>query len=125
MKPKRPTRSSVIRTPYPISFLPTISNFAGLLTVSSVLKARLGTTSNGKIKHTPEGIQQVSELLNSFLQHQAEGVGTPKELALRMARLAHLIRNLIINTFSCGSRKRQFARPASRLPGKPDSRSIQ
>lgn len=63
-------------------------------------KARMGATSNGKIKHTQEGVLQVSELLESFLQHKAQSVGTPKELALRMARLAHLIRNLIINTFS-------------------------
>ena len=63
------------------------------------LKARLGTTTYPKIKHTAEGIQQVVELLNTFLQHQAVGIGTPKDLALRMASLAHLIRNLIINTF--------------------------
>ncbi|MCJ7654424.1 MAG: N-6 DNA methylase, partial [Dehalococcoidia bacterium] len=69
------------------------------------LKARLGVTSNVKIKHTQDGILQVSELLNSYLQHQAERVGTPKELALRMARLAHLIRNLIINTFAMEAEK--------------------
>ena len=63
------------------------------------MKARLGTTSGGKIKHTAEGIQQTIDLLTAFLAHQAEGVGTPKELALKMAQLAHLIRELIINTF--------------------------
>jgi predicted helicase len=64
------------------------------------LKARIGTTDNNKIKHTADGLKQTEELLNSFFQHKAEGIGTPKELALRMAKLAHMIRNLIINTFS-------------------------
>ena len=64
------------------------------------LKARLGnTTREGKIKRDSEGIQEVAELLTNFLSHKAEGVGTPKELARRMARQAHLIRNLIINAF--------------------------
>lgn len=64
------------------------------------LSARLGTlTTEGKIKRDKTGIQAVVELLSSFLIHKAESVGTPKELALRMARLAHMIRNLIINAF--------------------------
>ncbi|WP_332445397.1 type ISP restriction/modification enzyme [Dehalococcoides mccartyi] len=69
------------------------------------LKARLGVTSNVKIKRDKDGIQNVAELLASFLSHKAEGVGTPKDLALRMARLAHLIRNLIINTFTLEAEK--------------------
>jgi predicted helicase len=64
------------------------------------LKARLGSaTKDGKIKRDKEGIQRVAELLTAFLAHKAESVGTPKELARRMAHLAHLIRNLIINAF--------------------------
>jgi len=64
------------------------------------LKARLGSpTKDGKIRRDKEGIQDVAELLTAFLSHKAEGVGTPKELAQRMARQAHLIRNLIINAF--------------------------
>jgi predicted helicase len=63
-------------------------------------KARLGNpTKEGKIKRDKDGIQDVAELLTGFLSHKAEGVGTPKELAQRMARQAHLIRNLIINAF--------------------------
>jgi predicted helicase len=69
------------------------------------LKARLGVTSNVKIKRDKDGIQNVAELLASFLSHKAEGVGTSKDLALRMARLAHLIRNLIINTFTLEAEK--------------------
>ena len=64
------------------------------------LSARLGTaTKDGKIKRDKEGIQAVTELLASFLEHQAEKVGTPQELARRMARLAHVIRDLIIEAF--------------------------
>jgi len=37
--------------------------------------------------------------LTTFLEHQAEKVGTPQELAQRMARLAHMIRDLIIEAF--------------------------
>ncbi len=64
------------------------------------LSASLGTlTKDGKIKRDKEGIQAVAELLITFLDHQAEKVGTPQELAQRMARLAHMIRGLIIEAF--------------------------
>ncbi len=64
------------------------------------LSARLGAlTAESKIKRDNAGIQAVAELLSDFLTHKAEAVGTPKELAMRMARQAHLIRNLIINAF--------------------------
>jgi len=60
----------------------------------------LGTlVKDGKIKRDNDGVQAVAELLSSFLAHTAEKVGTPKELARRMARLAHMIRDLIINSF--------------------------
>lgn len=70
-----------------------------------LLKARLGTISDKKIKRDNEGISKVNELLTTFLIHQAEGVGTPKDLALRMAKLAHLIREMIINTFDAEAEK--------------------
>jgi predicted helicase len=64
------------------------------------LAASLGTiTKEGKIKRDKAGIQAVGELLGGFITHKAEAVGTPKELALRMARLAHMIRNLIVAAF--------------------------
>jgi len=64
------------------------------------LSAYLGTaTKDNKIKRSKVGIQAVTELLNDFLAHQAEAVGTPRELALRMARLAHMIRGLIMAAF--------------------------
>ena len=64
------------------------------------VSARLGAlTKEGKIKRDNAGAEAVVELLGVFLAHKAEGVGTPKELALRMARLAHMIRNLIVSAF--------------------------
>jgi len=64
------------------------------------LSARLGTaTKEGKVKRDRDGIEDVAELLTGFLSRQAEVLGTPKELALRMARLAHMIRNLIVSAF--------------------------
>ena len=50
------------------------------------LKARLGTTSNGKINPSQEDVQQVNELFGSFFNIRLKAVGTPKELALRMAQ---------------------------------------
>ncbi len=65
------------------------------------LSARLGApTKEGKIKRDKNGVQAVAELLSSFLDHRAAAVGTPKELALHMARLAHMIRNLTVNAFA-------------------------
>ncbi|MDZ4230518.1 MAG: N-6 DNA methylase, partial [Dehalococcoidales bacterium] len=64
------------------------------------LSACLGTPAkDGKIKRDKEGIQAVAELLTTFLDHHAEKVGTPQSLAQRMARLAHMIRDLIIEAF--------------------------
>ncbi len=68
------------------------------------LKARLGNpTREGKIKKDEDGIQAAAELLTAFLEHVSKKAGTPKELAERMAKQAHLVRNLIINTFQSES----------------------
>jgi predicted helicase len=62
--------------------------------------ARLGTpTRAGKVKRDKVGVQAVAELLIDFLAHEAEAVGTPKELAKRMARLAHRLRELVTAAF--------------------------
>ncbi len=62
--------------------------------------ARLGRpASDCRIRREHEGIDAVNALLTDFLSHTAEPAGTPRELALRMARLAHLIRDLIIAAF--------------------------
>jgi len=63
-------------------------------------KARLGNaTRDGKIKRDKDGTQDVAGLLGGFLERRAEGVGTPPDLAQRMARMAHMIRDLIIAAF--------------------------
>ena len=65
------------------------------------LKARLGSPArDGKIRREKAGAEAVAELISGFLSHRAESVGTPKDLALRMAHLAHMIRNLIVNAFA-------------------------
>jgi hypothetical protein len=57
------------------------------------LKAKLGTlSSTGKIKRYKKGSEEVTSLLREFLKFEAPAVGTPKELAVRMAHLAHRIR---------------------------------
>ena len=64
------------------------------------LSARLGIANkDGKIKRDKDGIQAVSNLMECFLAEKAKSVGTPQELAQRMAKLAHMIRDLIINAF--------------------------
>jgi predicted helicase len=57
------------------------------------LKTQLGTVANdGKIKKNKNGPEEVAKLITEFLNFEAPGVGTAKELAQRMARLAHRIR---------------------------------
>jgi predicted helicase len=59
-------------------------------------RARLATvTSEGKVKSTKAGIQEVSELLERFFAQEAPMLSTAKELAQRMASLARMIRELI------------------------------
>ncbi len=56
------------------------------------LRAKLGTVTDGKVKPNKQGREEVAQLLADFFKFDAPGVGTPKELAVRMARLAHRIR---------------------------------
>jgi len=64
------------------------------------LSARLGTaTKDGKIKRDKDGIQAIANLMECFLAEKAKSVGTPQELAQRMAKLSHMIRDLIIEAF--------------------------
>ncbi|MEL7562847.1 type ISP restriction/modification enzyme [Dehalogenimonas sp. 4OHTPN] len=65
----------------------------------------LGSLVDGKIKRQPENIPAVAELLDRFLSMNAASVGTPKELAVRMAKIAHYIRNLILETLNAEAEK--------------------
>lgn len=64
------------------------------------LTARLATIgAKGKFRAEPDGAEQVTELLTAFLNAQVPTIGTPKELAARMAALARLIRDIIRRAF--------------------------
>src|SRR5579885_2955531 len=61
----------------------------------------LGVIDKGKnLALDKEGIKQVEDLLKSFLEHCAEPIRKPQELARRMARLTCMIRDIIINAFT-------------------------
>ena len=64
------------------------------------LTARLASIVNGKIKVDVDGELQVKELLQAFLTSKASTVNSPKELAVRMAALARLIRDTIQRAFN-------------------------
>jgi hypothetical protein len=62
--------------------------------------ARLGRLDlDGTIKGDRTGAQNVADLLGDFLAHEPQPIATPKELAERMARLTHLIRDIIVTAF--------------------------
>ncbi len=62
--------------------------------------ARLGLVSGGKLLEEKSGAEGVLNLLAGFIEHEGIKVGSPKELAERMARLAHFIRDRAITIFS-------------------------
>ena len=55
--------------------------------------------SNGKLREDKNGIQEVQRLLNAFLLQVTPVVGSPEDLAERMATISREIRYLITNTF--------------------------
>lgn len=64
------------------------------------LTVRIGETSLNKVKADRSGIKKFLEMVNAFLNAQVPTVGTPKELAERMAALARLIRDTIRGALS-------------------------
>ena len=64
----------------------------------------------GKLKRDRGGEEAVLTLLNEYLRHSVATVVTPGELAERMARLAHLIRDILLRAFESEA-------PAGRLHG--------
>ena len=65
------------------------------------LTARLAKPqANGKLRIDAEGVQQLAELLQSFFAENIPVIASPKELAVRMAALARLIRSIIGKTFA-------------------------
>ncbi|MBI5696375.1 MAG: N-6 DNA methylase [Nitrospirae bacterium] len=64
------------------------------------MTARLAATdTGGKLRLVKDGVSQVSTLLDAFVHQKAITVGTPKELAERMARLARIIKGLLTKVF--------------------------
>ncbi len=59
--------------------------------------ARVGP--GGKLMHNKHGAEALPMLLKDFLAHAPQPIATPKELAERMARLTHLIRDIIVEAF--------------------------
>ena len=58
-----------------------------------------GEDGNGRLRPDKEGAKEAERLLRSFLAQEAPEVGTPRELAERMAAQAREIRTLIAETF--------------------------
>jgi hypothetical protein len=56
--------------------------------------------ANGRLRIENEGAQQLAELLQAFFAEDIPIIASPKELAVRMAALARLIRSIIGKTFS-------------------------
>jgi len=63
------------------------------------LTARLAEEKAGKFKATVKGEEEVLELLRIFLSQKPEKIKIAKELAMRMAGMARLMREIIKRTF--------------------------
>ena len=63
---------------------------------------RLGSWDGQKIRREKGGAEALADLLGDFLAYAPQPLATPKELAERMARLAHLIREIIVTAFETG-----------------------
>jgi len=63
--------------------------------------ARLGMVgTDGTVKTTKSSLEQVQSLLDKFMEHTIPSAGTAKELAVRMAHLARMIRDVTAKTFA-------------------------
>ncbi|NLS76012.1 MAG: DNA methyltransferase [Chloroflexi bacterium] len=64
--------------------------------------ARLARWDGRKLSRDADGAEKVASLLADFLAQAPAEINTPQDLAERMARLAHLIREIIVETFRQG-----------------------
>ncbi len=65
--------------------------------------ARLGGVGKAnKLRRHKDGPAAVMELLRGFLEHEPTPIGSPQELAQRLARLTHMIRDIIIEAIESG-----------------------
>ncbi len=56
--------------------------------------------ANGKLRVEAEGMQELTEMLQGFFATHIPVINSPKELAVRMAAMARLIRSIIGKTFA-------------------------
>lgn len=57
------------------------------------------TTAAQRLAIDKDGSEKLAALLSDFVRHKPEPVRSPRELALRMARLTHIIRDIITTSF--------------------------
>jgi hypothetical protein len=57
-------------------------------------------TPDGKFKKVRDGAVALEGLLGDFISHQPQEIISPRDLAQRMARLTHLIRDIIFESFT-------------------------
>ena len=66
--------------------------------------ATLGTLDRGRLRHSRDGEREVAALLRQFAAQVAPTIGSPRELAERMAAITREIRNLIQATLASEER---------------------
>lgn len=73
------------------------------------LQATIGQrAADGSVQLRAGGPDDVEELLGAFLRHQAPPIRSARELAERMARLTHLIRDLVFGTLDGANPPREL-----------------
>ena len=79
--------------------------------------ARLGTRDRVKqrIVTNRAGVDELRDLLAGFLGHQPPPITRARELAERLARPTHMIRNIVATGVRSGSSVRHFAWPTSSI----------
>jgi len=61
--------------------------------------ARAGNLVGDKVRIDQAGAAEVETMLREFLKHKPQTIRRPKELATRMANLAHMVRDIIVKAF--------------------------
>jgi hypothetical protein len=64
------------------------------------LSGRIASLRGGKIVPDAAGFETIAQLLRAFLGRGPELISSPKELARRMAQLAHIIRDITVETMT-------------------------